>query len=182
VEVIHVAWEGPLTLDEARGLHDNADYGLYQVYGNHTITGPHTLLYVGKANDTTFGARLTNAAHEWLPWETDSLRIHVGRVAIPEDGPNPTDDEWSRMIGTAEALTIFFCTPAYNSHYITNLHHADSGIVIVNHLRRGRIPACISNLGEINHPNGGGLGVIHPGRAPGTSNETVEDDAFPPRH
>ena len=31
--IIHVVWEGPLTLDEAQARNHENDYGLYQIHG-----------------------------------------------------------------------------------------------------------------------------------------------------
>jgi len=71
-EIVHLDWEGPWTVgqvlraesvDEApsskatRG-HISRGYGIYQIYGTHSVAGPDSLLYVGRANGHTFSQRV----------------------------------------------------------------------------------------------------------------------------
>ena len=45
---IHLIWEGPLTVETAKSANSGSDKGVYQIYGTHIISGPDTLLYVGR--------------------------------------------------------------------------------------------------------------------------------------
>lgn len=53
---IRIEWEGPYSLEEVitkmvdGGKNpdwDGNDYGLYQIYGRHILSGKNTLLYIG---------------------------------------------------------------------------------------------------------------------------------------
>ena len=49
-------WEGPYLISQLKELSDdNRDYGIYQVYGQHSLYGNSILLYIGQANEQTFG-------------------------------------------------------------------------------------------------------------------------------
>ena len=61
---IHLVWEGPYTPDEARSFHSNDDFGIYQYYGEHILYGINSLLYLGKAEKSTFGSRISQ--HKYL--------------------------------------------------------------------------------------------------------------------
>ena len=57
--VIHIQWEGPLSVNDAQELNDpDSDFDLYQVYGQHPVYGTGTLIYIGKAQNQTFGQRI----------------------------------------------------------------------------------------------------------------------------
>src|SRR5277367_6166919 len=103
IEVIHLIWKGPITVVEALKLNKKGDRGLYQVYGTHSITGPRTLLYVGQTNGGTFSTRMLKHREEWLKWEPDDVRIHVGRIG---SDAQPSKAELKRSILRAEMITI----------------------------------------------------------------------------
>lgn len=109
---VRVEWEGPLSLDEVKELDDkDADCGLYQIYGRHIIFGLNSLLYVGSTN-ATFSQRLRNHDVEWLADE-ESVFIHIGRI----NGEDYKADR-GKVIKDAEALTIYWHSPPYNSRNI----------------------------------------------------------------
>lgn len=112
-EIIHIEWEGPLTVDAAKELTGEGDYGLYQIYGGHPIYGSNALLYIGEARKQQFGARIGQHGW-WLEFNQDAQRasVYVGRLA---DEVTPTDEIWDERIDLAERLLIFACRPAYNS-------------------------------------------------------------------
>lgn len=60
-EEIHMVWEGPYSYEEITNtLRDEyCDFGVYQIYGAHPIYGSDVLLYIGKADQQTFGVRLS---------------------------------------------------------------------------------------------------------------------------
>jgi len=110
--IIHVQWIGPIALDNIGDYDDNSiDFGIYQVYGNHPVYGVETLLYIGKADEQTFCARL--GQESWpdrASWE-GKVVVHIGRLI---GARTPTDEEWSKEIDLAESLLIVSNSPAYN--------------------------------------------------------------------
>ena len=67
-------WEGPFKPGQVISQltdagkppdYDGNDYGLYQIYGRHLISGPDALLYIGEATQQTFSARLRQH-QSWL--------------------------------------------------------------------------------------------------------------------
>lgn len=119
-QIIHIEWEGPFHLCDldAGALDDSSrDYGLYQVYGAHTVYGSDVLLYIGKADRQTFNTRLKQ--EKWdLNKDAKSLSIFVGRVAGYQV---PTNQSWSDEITLAEKLLIFAHAPARNSQNIQDI-------------------------------------------------------------
>lgn len=108
--VIHIQWEGPVTLYNISQLNDSVqDYGVYQVYGHHPIYGPNSLLYIGQAKQQTFFQRLSQE-----PWELEErdFIFFVGRLA---DTKQPSNDVWDKRIDLAERMLIYAHSPAYNS-------------------------------------------------------------------
>ncbi|TQP76852.1 hypothetical protein FLL89_19800, partial [Vibrio cholerae] len=55
---IHIQWDGPFSLEQIKLMNTRTDYGLYQVYGTHTVYGSNVLLYIGQATYQTFGTRI----------------------------------------------------------------------------------------------------------------------------
>ncbi len=109
---IHVEWEGPLTLKEARGRCEDGDWGVYQVYGFHPNYGPDVLLYIGKAAEQHFGTRLRQEKSWDLTPDPDRLRVYLGRLG---GVTTPDYETWSRLIGFAERLLIFAHCPPGNA-------------------------------------------------------------------
>ena len=79
IDIIEIEWEGPLPMKYVETKLNRAwDCGVYQIYGTHTIFGPDSLLYIGKARDC-FAERIP--AHiEWTDWESRPVRVYVGRL------------------------------------------------------------------------------------------------------
>jgi hypothetical protein len=46
-----------------------ADYGIYQIYGTHDLSGSDTLFYVGQADSGTFGFRIMAHQSDWGRWD-----------------------------------------------------------------------------------------------------------------
>src|SRR5215471_8491732 len=101
--VIHIVWEGPFMPCEAAKKNTDDDYGVYQIYGRHAVTGPDTLLYVGRANGKKLGNRIAAAENGWGRWEPKKLQVYLGYLA----GLEPTTDKrWGELIDRAEAVLI----------------------------------------------------------------------------
>ena len=79
ITVIEILWDGPFKLSELKKLDSRKDYGIYQVYGTHNISGPNTLLYIGQANQQTFYQRIEQHRNDWLNWQFSDIELYVGR-------------------------------------------------------------------------------------------------------
>ena len=117
---VRVEWEGPFSIEEVLKLNDqNDDYGLYQIYGRHIIFGANSLLYIGKAEGLTFSQRFNQHCLEWL-LEEEGVSIRVGRIASEDYAYDPPDwSDWRKVLRDAEALTIYWHSPPYNSMNIS---------------------------------------------------------------
>ena len=108
---VTVDWAGPFAIDEVLPMTKVDDYGLYQIYGNHTVYGAGSLLYIGET-DKTFGQRFADHKSEWLQDE-GGVFIHVGRIVSDYD-----EYDRKQLIKDTEALTINKHLPARNSNNI----------------------------------------------------------------
>jgi hypothetical protein len=80
LQIVHVVWDGPRNFSDAMQLIGDQDYGLYALYGTHTILGPEALLYIGKANASRFGQRLRGHYDEWVRNAISEITVYVGRT------------------------------------------------------------------------------------------------------
>ena len=111
---IHIDWTGPHTYDHAAQLRNSEnDYGIYQIYGTHPLYGADVLLYIGKADQQTFGVRLSQEAWRATNSDSSGLSVYVGRLG--GYGVTPSNEEWSRQIAFAERMLIVAHWPAGNS-------------------------------------------------------------------
>lgn len=119
---IHIRWEGPRELEDAIGAWslESGDYGVYQIYGTHRVAGPDCLLYIGRADDETFGERLRQHSYDWIRYESAPVRVHVGRL-IGE--AVPSDEVWYEHIRIAERMLIYANSPPYNASGIDYPEH-----------------------------------------------------------
>ena len=140
--VIHLQWDGPFTLQEVQGMNDDYDYGIYQVYGSHPIYGSDVLLYIGKAGEQTFSARLQQ---EYWHYNQDArnIRYYVGRVAGER---TPTDAEWAHQIDLVETLLIHSHWPAANSRNIQTLGALAAEIADIHVLNWGARRSLLSEV------------------------------------
>ena len=123
IEIINIKWEGPLTLQEAYEKDGESDYGIYQCYGDHPVYGLDVLFYIGKAQDQTFGARLSNHDHNFRNWD-QKIEIYLGRI-YTEKKTQLSDTEWGSLIDRAEKLLIPACWPALNCQGIKGTSNVD---------------------------------------------------------
>jgi len=120
---ITVTWSGPYRREEviaqfidegAPPNYDGEDYGLYQIYGRHILSGADTLLYVGKATEQTFSRRFRQH-NEWLTRE-EEISIYLGRLYDPQR--HSIGDRWMSWVSDVtlvECLLIYKYSPNYNS-------------------------------------------------------------------
>lgn len=122
-KLIHVEWEGPISLEDAKGLTGGKDYGLYQIYGCHTVYGSDVLLYIGKAVDQPFGTRLKQESDWTYNQDVQRISVYVGRIitSTPADIKRP---EWAEWVGAAEEVCIYAHAPACNSRNIQSINCA----------------------------------------------------------
>lgn len=116
--VIHLQWDGPFTLQEVYEMNDNHDYGVYQVYGSHPVYGSDVLLYIGKASQQTFSARLQQQDQFLYNQDAGNIRYYVGRLAGEQ---TPSNSKWAHQIDLVETLLIHSHWPAANSRNIQTL-------------------------------------------------------------
>lgn len=140
--LIEILWDGPFKLNELKKLSMKKDYGLYQVYGTHNITGPNTLLYLGQAIQQTFYERLEQHKKEWLNYQYSDVEIYVGRLG----GTNKIgNDKWGKHINMAEKLLIYFVLPPYNSSNLGTYGNF-SNVVVINLGKKHRLPVEVSTF------------------------------------
>lgn len=120
---IHIDWEGPFTLEEAKS---NSGFGLYQYYGDHPVYGQGVLLYIGKT-DSTFAARLNQ--HNWETWIPAPTQVYLGHLCGPDDIP---EAQWPSLIDAAENILIFAHSPAFNSSRLNAIRNRDRDVRVLN--------------------------------------------------
>ena len=135
---IHLLWKGPHTFEDVLQMDGDTDFGIYQVYGPHPVSGTDSLLYIGQANDQTFGARFTNPdRQEWSPkhalWEDNTalLRFFVGRVhptRRQRDRGTIDDELWGTYIDIAERLLICTHAPHWNAQSISGISYEQTDV------------------------------------------------------
>lgn len=115
---LHLFWSGPFPLNQISQLRDEEKhYGIYQVYGHHPLYGNNVLLYIGKADQQTFGKRI--AQEEWeFDVDPGNTSIYIGQLGGKEQ---PTNDEWSVQIDLCEKLLIYAHNPIYNRSSIYSI-------------------------------------------------------------
>ena len=142
---VNLVWSGPHTPEEALVLQGPPDYGIYQLYVTHPVYGPDALVYIGLANNSTFGERLSshNIVAIGHDWEDNgvSIRVHTGRFHLVENETPPSDDDWGELIAQVEYLLICAHSPAWNAQYVRNppsdpLYH---GLHVLNWGQYGRL-------------------------------------------
>lgn len=121
MRTVRVKWEGPLSLDEVKELdNEDEDCGLYQIYGRHIIFGDDSLLYVGMTT-STFRRRFIDGTEPHISWlvEEEGVSVYVGRIVEKDyEHDPPLWSDWENVLKDAEALTIYWHSPPYNSSNI----------------------------------------------------------------
>lgn len=124
MRTVRVKWEGPVSLDAVKALDDDEDdCGLYQIYGHHIIFGANSLLYIGMTT-STYNRRFFSGPDPHIVWleedqEAEDLSVYVGRIVEEDYKHDPP--HWSdlkNVLRDAEALTIYWHSPPYNSSNI----------------------------------------------------------------
>lgn len=142
MDIIEIYWKGPFTLNDVISRNeDGTDYGVYQIYGTHNINGSNTLLYIGKAQEQTFGKRILQH-QSWMDNELSDMQIYIGKFG----GIKQIDDQkWSAYIDVAEKLLIYYCSPPYNSSNINDFGKIKETVVL-NFGKKCQLPFEVSTL------------------------------------
>lgn len=130
MRIVHIEWEGPYSYEELKNLKDQqCDYGVYQIYGGHPVYGSSILLYIGKAQQQTFGVRL--GQEKWNEWNQDAARveIYVGRLS---GSKTPSHELWNEEIDLVEKLLIYAHGPAANSSNLNQIPEGCKHIHVLN--------------------------------------------------
>lgn len=147
LDVIEIEWDGPYTLKQISKLNGPCDYGIYQIYGNHNIKGPETLLHIGQANKRKFNKRIEEHTG-WIKDQYSHISIYVGRLG----GVNDLEmKDWESFIDIAEKLLIYYCSPPYNSLNISYYGEIENHSIVVNLGKSNRVPQTVSTLWEESH-------------------------------
>jgi hypothetical protein len=130
---IEIKWEGPITiervideLDDTEGgpESDGNDYGLYQIYGEHTTNEEGTLLYIGETTEQTFSDRFYQHKNDWIVREKTGgkdFRVYVGRIYDPKKHRKENAwSKWKEDVLAAEKILIYIYSPNYNSSGVAN--------------------------------------------------------------
>ncbi|KAE8177295.1 hypothetical protein GLP22_07335 [Photobacterium carnosum] len=132
---IHIDWSSGVSLDEAYTLKSSIDYGIYQIYGSHPVYGHNVLLYIGKAQDQTFGVRL-NQHIKWIRnQDSTNVRVYTGRISSDDF----QDSDWDLKIDLAERLLIYTHQPACNSSNLNSLGEMPEDTHVYNWVDRGML-------------------------------------------
>lgn len=125
---ITIEWDGPFGVNDvinkmnragAPPIWDGEDYGLYQIYGEHTLCKKNTLLYIGITTVRTFSQRFMEHK-SWLEQDQkeEDVEIYLGRVYDPKK--HLTDEIWEEDIKIAEKILIYIYSPNYNSRELSS--------------------------------------------------------------
>ena len=111
---IHILWQDPIPFDRRKELKGDADFGIYQLCGDHPIYGQRMLLYIGIAQIADFRTRLQGHKKRLVNQLGSSAagQVYVGRLAGKR---NLDDDRWVERIQIAERWLIYSHQPSWNS-------------------------------------------------------------------
>jgi len=144
VHKIEIEWEGPFKVeevinkmtDEGESPEYGNDYGLYQIYGDHTTNKEDTLLYIGETTEQTFSDRLYQHKDEWIVREKNGgkdFKVYVGRIYDPKRHKKENAwSKWKEDVLVAEKIIIYIYSPNYNSSGVANppeLKHSEVRLI-----------------------------------------------------
>ena len=135
--IIHVQWEGPISFLDVIRYDSPSDYGIYQVCGPHPSYGPHSLLYIGRAQRQPFSRRLRQEG--WEGWQNTNgaVEVFLGRLS---GSSTPENDLWEQQIARVEQILIYAHRPAHNSSGLNRNNDPQVGdLHILNWGSRGRL-------------------------------------------
>lgn len=141
MKTIEIEWEGPLSFEEIETKKGETDFGLYAAFGPHNVYGDRVLLYIGKAEQQTFGVRITQHLNEdW--WGTEE--IYLGRIGGDKI---PDLRNWDEEIDYAETKMIQYCLPSWNASKFNAKKETSFGeaVIINNGVRLKAFPRILAD-------------------------------------
>jgi hypothetical protein len=144
-QIYHLFWKAYDWDKAIYSEHNTAkDYGIYQVYGDHPVYGPDTLLYIGKAKDQTYSTRL-NGHYDFDASQVARFsKLYLSYFCKVDD---LSEANWGDAIDIVEKAFIKAHFPALNSQHVMGFLEADTpNILIYNWGERGRLLPEVSTL------------------------------------
>ena len=142
MQIIEINWLGPFSIDQIKGFDSDIDYGVYQIYGNHSVMGENQLLYIGKSQQRTFSVRIPEHS-DFINYDYHDYKIYIGRLGNDNVCSELT---WNDLIDKAERILIDYCQPSFNSQINNLINDLKDDIVLLNHNKRYKIPFTISTI------------------------------------
>lgn len=144
-KIYHLYWKG---YDWNDGIttchHSSKDCGIYQVYGNHPVYGPDTLLYIGKAKDETYSQRLNGHGDLDTSQIAKFTKLYLSYFCKVDD---LNEADWKDAIDIVEKTLIKAHSPALNAQDVKGFLEKDTpNILIYNWGDRGRLLPEVSTL------------------------------------
>lgn len=129
METLRIRWNGPYTIEEARTLRSEDDFGLYAVT---RIWGEKEFLrYIGMTYWQNFARRMRR--HDRWIKKTLGARIRVGYIEA-EEGKKLTEQK----VKDAESLLIWCLDPPENT--MNRVRYTGRKLSVVNRGHKGPLP------------------------------------------
>lgn len=141
MNLIEIKWDGPYSYNDVMLKYDESDYGVYQIYGRHSVLNGDVLLNIGKAVNQCYAQRFKNPNKKWVDYAFHECRIYLGRLGGAQVC---TEDEWNEQIGIAEQILIDYCQPPFNTQKSNMINKLANDILILNHGQRVLLPYSIT--------------------------------------
>jgi hypothetical protein len=144
-KIYHLNWkEYDWDASICTNYNSNKDYGIYQVYGDHPVYGNNTLLYIGKARDQTYSARMRGHTDFDASQVSKFTKLHLSYFCKIDD---ISEANWGDAIDLVEKVFIKTHFPALNSQDVMKfLETGAPNVLIYNWGARGRLLSEVSTL------------------------------------
>ena len=146
MEIIHLNWEEYDWNDGFEQFNEKKHYGIYQVYGDHPVYGENALLYIGKAREQTYSARLSQHDDFIYTHLSTFRRLHLSYFLKSDD---INYDNWGESIDLVEKVLINSHCPAYNAQDVKGIlddKTIGKDVLILNWGARGKLLPEVSSL------------------------------------
>jgi hypothetical protein len=120
------------------------DYGIYQIYGNHSVYGDNSLLYIGKTKKQTYSKRINGHKDFDASQVSKFTKLHLSYFCKIDD---LSEANWDEAIDLVETVFIRAHSPALNSQNVMGFLEKDTpNILIYNWGERGSLLPEVSTL------------------------------------